>query len=215
MSNITLVNSEFCSMGRWIVSAASNRLKYDFWDQARFVNEFSESGDLIHQSDIITEKMIHDSSDVSLKEQLASIQKKIMNTILSSSSNENIVIHDFGIEKYIPKDNSVKRVFIYNSDTEAKCSRVTYEPKYKNLKDDSLRKTKLTYEDSLRRMYFSIGDGNYKWDDVRSYDLCLNTANLQKNQCADILVSFFGKPSMSESEFQKIVIDRYGDVERD
>ena len=78
MSNITLVNSEFCSMGRWIVSAAANKLDYDFWDQARFVKEFSDSKNLIEQSELITEKLMRDSSDASLKNDLSNIQKKIM-----------------------------------------------------------------------------------------------------------------------------------------
>lgn len=215
MSNITLVNSEFCSMGRWIVSAAANKLDYDFWDQARFVKEFSDSKNLIKQSELITEKLMRDSSDASLKNDLSNIQKKIMNKILDTTNSDNIVIHDFGIEKYIPKDNTVRKVFIYNNDVNAKCSRVTYEPRYKNLNDDSLRRSKLVYEDSLRRMYFRIGNNDDKWNDVNHYDLCLNTANLPKSQCSDILVSFLGKPSMSEDEFQKVVIGRYGDVERD
>ena len=86
---------------------------------------------------------------------------------------------------YILKDNeNVARIFVY-ADKPACLSRVT--ELYGMLPDEAEKK--IASIDKARASYYKYYTGN-EWNDVRNFDLCLNTSDISFEKAVDIICDY-------------------------
>lgn len=122
-----------------------------------------------------------DSDDFTSAENLFNYQAKAIKEL---AAKESCIIVGRCADHILSGEEGVLRVFIW-ADTHACVDNVM------NLcsmtKDEALRSIEKI--DRERRAYYKLHTGN-EWDDVRNYDLCLNTTALGFEKCVEIISSY-------------------------
>jgi len=122
-----------------------------------------------------------DSDSFVSDDNLFNYQAKIIKGLAAKSSC--VIIGRCG--DYILKDNAdVVRIFVY-ADKPACVKRVT--ELYGMLPDEAEKK--IASIDKARASYYKYYTGN-EWDDVRNFDLCLNTSEISFEKATDIICDY-------------------------
>ncbi|EGP4970973.1 cytidylate kinase-like family protein [Enterococcus faecium] len=211
------IDSEYCSMGRWIVLVTAKKLGMSYYDDAKLLQSINDS-ELNNKVNTLTKELKVTSQtfeDIRLNEDFKTIQYAFNREIEKILMDGPSIIHERGDKKHLERKNNCLSVLIYNSSVDAKRPRVKLDELYKNghFSDTQLEHI-LNQEDQARRLYKNACYNQNVWGNKEYYDLCLNTAFLSKEQCVEILVAALSEKTVDKEEFNQIVLDVFGAVEK-
>lgn len=186
--NIITISREFGSGGRTIGKALAEKLGIPCYDseiiekvaeKSGFDKEYiADKGEYVrksHLTGIFRSNYYYKSSDEDI---IRDIQTKL---ILEIAEKESCVIVGRCAD-YILKDrDDILKVFIC-SDKESRAKRIV---EVYGEKDESPEK-RIRDKDKRRASYYQFYT-DMKWGDAANYDICLNSAKLGFENCADIL----------------------------
>ncbi|GCF94848.1 hypothetical protein NRIC_27390 [Enterococcus florum] len=208
-------DSEFCSMGRWIALVAAEKLGLAFYDDQELF-KLADPEDLnAKQAAELTEWLKVTENDyqaVSQNLKFRQTEQAFRQAVQQALAKGPCAIHERGSVDL--KSEDTLAIMIYNSDVKDKSQRVGFEKKYSQEElSEQQRLLLLKQEDQARRLYKNAAAGQEIWGKKEYYDLCIDTAAFSKEKCVDILVNALSESAISNEDFTKIVIEKYGVVE--
>lgn len=151
-------------------------------EQLFALHDEKTSGGLFKKSKVYNGEIIPPTSnDFVSAENLFNYQAK---TIKQLAEKESCIIVGRCADHILRNSNDVIKAFIW-ADNESCIANVM---KIFNL-DRSEAIKRIEKIDKDRRAYYKQHTGN-NWDDVRNYDICLNTSNLGFEKCVDIIANY-------------------------
>ncbi len=210
MKKMIVMDSEYCSMGRWISVIAGHHLKMKLY----------EGKDLIKLADEpwLTEKYLQDFderiADMTLEEVMADgeIQKvhaALSKAILKAADLGPCIIHERAASEILKDRQDCLKVLLYNTHMEHRIPRAladkTYDLQGKN--HDELVAF-IHREDHKRKVYHDAVASN-KWGDKESYDLCLDSDILSREKCAEILIAAVKDVALDLQECSKLITQAF------
>ncbi|BAK95358.1 putative uncharacterized protein [Tetragenococcus halophilus subsp. halophilus] len=209
------VDSEYCSMGRWIILATTKKLNMHYYDDSALL-ELIDKTEKIGEVNRLTEDLKKTSKSYQAVRKTDDFQtvrsifdEAIKKALLIGPS----IVHERGNPQASSSKKNYFSVLIYNSSLEAKIPRTAYDEKYQGKEfSREQQHTLLKQEDQARKLYKNACFNQEVWGKKETYDLCLNTAYLTKEQCVEILVTLLTEKRVEKEEFAQIVVNKFGVV---
>lgn len=205
MKRVILMDSEYCSMGRWISVIVANELGmklYEGRDLVALVDDPTFTNDTLKAFD---EKI----ADMSLEEvkadkEIYHIHELLSEAIKKAVANGPCIIHERAASLIIQGDDVLK-LFLYNTNMEHRIPRAINDPFYdiKHLTKEEVIAF-IHREDHKRRVYRDVLEGT-SWGIKEKYDLCLDSDILSREKCAEILVEACKDVSLDLEECASII----------
>lgn len=183
------MDSEYCSMGRWIsviVGDALGLKLYEGKDLLEFVDEPWLTENYLKEFD---DKLLQ----MSIEEAKTSHEMKKVHQALSQAIEKAIkkgpcIIHERAATELLKNRDDCLLVHLYNTSMEHRIPRAVGDPSF-DLKDKSHDELVqfINHEDEKRRIYHDAVSST-KWGDKETYHICLDSDMLSREKCAEILI---------------------------
>lgn len=206
MYNYILLDSEYCSMGRWISAIVAEKLNmrlYEEKDLLKYVNNEWLTEDYLN--DLYEELSTMENNDEVLKEKVEKVHNELSKAILKVVVEGPCIIHESGASEVLKSRNDCLRVLLYNTNTMHKIPRAKADKTY-NIKDLPQKDIVefIHKEDSKRKNYHDLISPN-KWGEKENYDICLDSDLLSREKCAEILVEAMTNIRLDLEECEQII----------
>ncbi|MDD3028047.1 MAG: cytidylate kinase family protein [Erysipelotrichaceae bacterium] len=210
MYDCIVMDSEYCSMGRWISVIAGDVLKLKLY----------EGRDLIALADEewLDEAKLYDF-DNSLGDMTAErlreddefwrIHAALSKAIKKAVALGPCIIHERAASVILRDECKMLRVHLYNTNMTNRIPRAigdkTYDLEAKSRSEviDFIKK-----EDNKRKVYRDVVEPG-SWGVKESYDLCLDSDMLSREKCAEILITAYKDVEIDLDHAQEVVRDSF------
>lgn len=206
MKKIIVMDSEYCSMGRWISLIAGHHLQMKLY----------EGKDLIQLADEkwLTEKYLQEFderiADMTLQEviddgEIQKVHRALSKAILKAIELGPCIIHERAASEILKDRQDCLKVLLYNTHMEHRVPRALGDKTY-NLENKTHAEVIdfIHREDHKRQVYHDAVSIN-KWGDKEAYDLCLDSDILSREKCAEILIEAARDVSLDLEECSEII----------
>lgn len=205
MYRCLLMDSEYCSMGRWIslIVAEETGMKLyegkdlvalcdEPWMSEEYLRQFDESLDSVGLFEAVHNAEIH------------RVHEALSKAIRKAVEAGPCIIHERAASEVL-KDMECLRVFVGSADFEKRMERLKMDPKY-DLKDAEIPELMdaLCDEDHRRKVYRN-GVSRDRWGEIGSYDLYLDSDGLGRELCARILIEAMRGTPLDENRCREII----------
>ncbi|KAF1298064.1 hypothetical protein BAU15_09440 [Enterococcus sp. JM4C] len=210
------LDSEYCSMGRWIGVVTAKVLGITFCDDVNLIERIGDPR-IEKNLNLLNLNLENDAQSFQAlreNENFKQIHSTFNEEIRNLLKRTPCLIHERGNENCTEDRESYLSVMIYSSSIEEKSSRVILDNRYEACDFSKVElEAILKKEDRARELYTNASYNRTTWGKKEAYDLCLNTAYLSKEQCVEILVAAVSEQKMKREEFNKIVTANFGRAE--
>lgn len=184
-----LIDSEYCSMGRWIsaiVADALNMKLYEGKDLVELSDESWLTVDVLREFDCQLSNS--DSEELKNDKEFIKVYEALSKAIMKAVESGPCIIHERAAGTVLKDSSNYLKVLLYNTNIEHRCSRVRIDPLYnvENASQEELIEI-LHFEDTIRKRYHDTVSST-KWGKKETYDLCLDSDLLSREKCAEILI---------------------------
>lgn len=216
MKNL-LMDSEFCSMGRWISVIVGKKYGLKLYEAKDLIGLLDE-GDLSLEEYSSFYEGLEDYQEgpetLAKDPEYIRIRKALEKAILRATDEGPCIIHECGAREVLEGKKDFLTVHIYNSSLENKFHRAVFDKKYENisLDDKDMLKDIIYKEDKKRRLYHDAMSDK-KWGDKANYDICLDSETLTREKCAEILITAMGETQLTKDAAKKLIEENFGKSE--
>lgn len=206
MKKYIVMDSEYCSMGRWISVIVADKLKmklYEGKDLAVLADEDWLTEEYLQNFD----EQIADMStkEVLEKTDILKVHQALSKAILKAVELGPCIIHERAASTILNERDDCLKVLLYNTSMEHRIPRAIADKTYdlENKTHDELVAF-INREDHKRKVY---RDALTKeaWGDKESYDICLDSDILSREKCAEILIEAMQDVSLDLDECKQII----------
>lgn len=210
MYKYLLIDSEYCSMGRWISVIVGNALGlklYEGKDLIKLANEKWLDEEYLKDFDTRLTTMTLD--DVKQSPEVKKVHQTLIKAINKAVELGPCIIHERGASEILKDRNDCLRVLLYNTSVEHKIPRAIADKTYslEDLTNQEIRDF-MVKEDYKRSVYHDAVCTT-KWGQKESYDICLDSDLLGREKCAEILIEAMGDVKLDLDECAKIIKDSF------
>ena len=187
-----LLDSQYCSMGRWIGIVLSHKLGIEFYDDKKLLQLIDEK--LLKKSEVdeLTTYLMETKQTFETLSEHALVKKVgkgMKQTVHLAIEKGPCIIHERANREDFPEAVAPLSVLIYNSSMKDKRKRALMDERYMTLANKPTDLEKIVHnEDKARALYKNAVGRKNAWGAKGNYDLCLNTAFLSREKCVDILI---------------------------
>lgn len=210
MYRFIAMDSEYCSMGRWIsviVGDALGLKLYEGKDLLEFVEEPWLSKEYLEEFD---QKLL----ELGVEKAKDDPEMKRVHVALSKAINKAIekgpcIIHERAATELLKDNKDCLRVHLYNTDMEHRIPRAIGDPNFdlKDLSHDELVAF-INCEDDKRRIYHDAVSIS-KWGQKETYDICLDSDALSREKCAEILIEAMKDVTLDLQHCAKVIKESF------
>lgn len=209
MTKCLFIDSEYCSMGRWIsliVADAMGMKLYEAKDLLEFVEEKWLTQTYLNDFD----ERIADMTSEELKEDadFIKVQNAISNAILKAVDTGPCIIHERAAADIVKDKTDYMNVMVYNSGTTTKTERARLE--YNSRSDAEIIEL-IKREDKKRSIYHDAVSYS-PWGEKETYDLCLDSEKLGREKCAEILIKALKTVYLDEEYCKEVILKSFDKV---
>lgn len=210
MYKYMVIDSEYCSMGRWISVIVGAVMKMKLY----------EGKDLIKLADEewLNEEYLQDFDEritrMSVKEVKESVEMKQVHQALSKAIKKAVeigpcIIHERAAGEILKDRDDCLKVLLYNTNVEHKIPRAISDKSFslEGMSDEEIKEF-MKKQDYKRRVYRDAVATN-KWGQKESYDLCLDSDLLGREKCAEILIEALKDVSLDKDKCAKIIEESF------
>lgn len=200
------IDSEYCSMGRWIsviVGYVMNMKLYEGKDLIALCDEEWLTEDYLAEFD---ERLsVMSLEEVKGDPQMQKVYFALTKAIFKAIEQGPCIIHERAAGDILKDCQDCLKVFLYNTNIEHKVPRAIADKTY-DLEDMSHKEITLFMQsrDHIRAVYRNAV-ASTMWGDKESYDLCLDSDILSREKCAEILIESLKDVSLNLDECAKII----------
>ncbi|MFR7589997.1 MAG: AAA family ATPase [Longibaculum sp.] len=205
MYQCVVMDSEYCSMGRWISVIVANAMGmslYEGKDLLQFVDEDWLDEDYLKAFD---ERLMHMTlTEVKQSKEMKKVHQALSKAMRKAVEKGPCIIHERGAGEVL-KDYHCLKVLLYNSNIEHRIPLAIADKTYdlKELSHDQLVNF-IKHEDYKRQVYHDA-ICTKKWGEKESYDICLDSAVLSREKCAEILIEALDDVKLNLDECAQII----------
>ena len=189
MKKYIVMDSEYCSMGRWISVIVGEKLGMKLYEGKDLVELAEEPW--------LTEEYLRDFdekiADMTLEEvknsdEIKKVHQALSKAILKAVDIGPCIIHERVAGDVLAGKVDCLKVLLYNTSMEHRIPRAIADKTYdlEKLTHDKLV-TFINREDHKRKVYRDALS-NHSWGKKESYDICLDSDVLSREKCAEILI---------------------------
>lgn len=206
MRKYIVMDSEYCSMGRWISIIVGHQLNMKLY----------EGKDLVALSDEewLTESYLQDFDErlVSMtieeakkSDEVKRVHQALSKAILKAVDLGPCIIHERAASDVLDGKVECLKVLLYNTNMEHRIPRAIADQTYdlKNKTHDELIDF-IHHEDYKRRIYRNAVS-DHLWGEKETYDLCLDSDILSREKCAEIIVEAMKDVSLDLDECYRVI----------
>lgn len=210
MYKYMLIDSEYCSMGRWISVIVGNALNlklYEGSDLIALVNEEWLTEEYLKDFDTRLTSM--SLEEVKKSDEMKKIHQALSGAITKAVNQGPCIIHERGASEILKNRDDCLKVLLYNTSVEHKIPRARLDKTYplEDLSDEEI-KDFMVKEDNKRKVYHDAVCST-KWGQKESYDICLDSDLLGREKCAEILIEAMTDVKLDLDECAKIIKDAF------
>lgn len=210
MFQYVAIDSEYCSMGRWIsviVGYHKNMKLYEGKDLVALADEVWLTEEYLNAFD---ERLPY----LTLEELRASEEMKRVHTALSKAILKAVslgpcIIHERAAG-YILKDRKdCLKVLLYNTSMEHKLPRAISDKTYQL--ETASRDELLAFmeKEDHKRSHYRDAITSMKWGEKTSYDLCLDSDVLSRETCAEVIMKALSDVSLDPVQCANIIEESF------
>ena len=206
MKKYIVMDSEYCSMGRWISVIVGEKLKMKLYEGKDLV--------ALADEDWLTEEYLKDFDDriadmseeeVKNSDEIKKVHQALSKAILKAIENGPCIIHERVAGDILEGKVDCLKVLLYNTSMEHRIPRAIADKTYdlSNLNHDELVKF-INREDRKRKVYrdaLSV----HQWGKKESYDICLDSDVLSREKCAEVLIEAASDCKLNLDKCAKII----------
>ena len=184
-----VMDSEYCSMGRWISAIVADALHIKFYE-AKHLIAFAKvdwlTAEYLREFDLKLTNM--SVQEAKADEEFQRVYQTLSYAIKCAMKEGPCIIHERAAAHILNGKADMIKVLLYNTSVEHKITRIHVDPLYDVSKASDKEKAMiLQKEDQMRRVYHDAVSDTL-WGDKESYDICLDSDALSKEKCAEILI---------------------------
>ena len=200
------MDSEYCSMGRWISVIVGHQMHmklYEGQDLIALCDEDWLTEDYLAEFD---EKLsVMSLEDVKKNPQMQKVHNALTKAIFKAIEQGPCIIHERAAGDILKERQDCLKVLLYNTNTEHKIPRAIADKTYdlEDLSHDEIVSF-MKSRDHMRAIYRNAV-ASTMWGHKESYDLCLDSDILSREKCAEILIEAFKDVSLDLDECTKII----------
>lgn len=200
------MDSEYCSMGRWIsmiVAAKCGMKLYEGGDLAAVSGEEWLTAEYLRALDERLADMTPEEAGRDME--LSRTHEAMKRAVLAAAEAGPCIIHERSAGDILGGRPECLKVLLYNTSMEHKMPRAMADSTYdlKGLSGPELREF-IRREDRKRSIY-RAGTGGNPWGQKESYDMCLDSDLLGREKCAEILIEAMRNVALDLDECARII----------
>lgn len=210
MKKYIVMDSEYCSMGRWISVIAGDKLGMKLYEGKDLV--------ALADEDWLTEEYLRDFderiADMSLEDVKASgeikkVHQALSKAILKAVNNGPCIIHERAAADLLEGKEDCLKVLLYNTSMEHRIPRAIADKTYdlENLTHDEL--VAFIHREDHKRKVYRDAVSIHPWGKKESYDICLDSDVLSREKCAEILIEAASECQLDLDKCAKIIKDSF------
>lgn len=210
MKKYILMDSEYCSMGRWISVIVGNKLNMKLYEGKDLVALCDEKW--------LTEKYLQEFdekiADMTLKEvkentEIQKVHQALSKAILKAVALGPCIIHERAAADVLKNQADCLKVLLYNTSMEHRIPRAYGDGTY-DLKNKTPEQVIafINREDHKRKVYRDAVSVDL-WGEKESYDLCIDSDILSREKCAEIIIEASKDCRLDLQECSKIIEEAF------
>lgn len=210
MKKVIVMDSQYCSMGRWISIIVGSVLHMKLY----------EGKDLVALADEpwLTEQYLQDFdekiADMSLEEvkrdgEILKVHQALSKAIFKAVAQGPCIIHERAASEILKEHSDCLRVLLYNTDMEHRIERAIADGSYDLEGRSTEQIIEFIHREDHKRKVYRDALSQLLWGDKESYDICLDSDRLSREKCAEIIIEAAKDVSLDLDECQKIIKDAF------
>lgn len=206
MNKCMVIDSEYCSMGRWIsviVGATCNMKLYEGKDLVALANEEWLTEEYLQDFDerIATMTVEQARNNEELKKVHSALSKAIVKAIEIGPC----IIHERAAASILENKADILKVLLYNTKVEHKIPRARTDKTYplENLSNTEI--IAFMEKEDRKRSNYHNAVAKTTWGSKETYDICLDSDILSREKCAEILIEALQAVSLDLEACQKAI----------
>lgn len=210
MYKVMTIDSEYCSMGRWIsviVGAVMNMKLYEGKDLIALCDEDWLDENYLNKFDEMLSTM--SLEDVKVLPEMKKVHDALTKAIFKAIEIGPCIIHERAAGDILKERQDCLKVLLYNTNIEHKIPRAIADKTY-DLEELSHNEiiSFMNTRDHMRRVYRNAVSSSL-WGEKESYDICLDSDVLSREKCAEILIESLKDITLDLKESSRIINDSF------
>lgn len=213
MYRCLLIDSEYCSMGRWISVIVADHLQMKFYegkDLLCLADEEWLTVDFLQAFDTRIASM--STKQIQADMEFQKVHKAFTKAIKKAVELGPCIIHERAAADILRGHTDFLNVMLYNSGKERKIPRAKLDGNLhlENTDDASVMQA-IVNEDNKRRAYHDAVSRS-PWGMKEGYTLCLDSEQIGREKCAEILIEAMKNTRLNAEKCKKIILKSFEKV---
>lgn len=209
MKKYIVMDSAYCSMGRWISIIVGSQLGmklYEGKDLLKLVDTDITPEQLAAFDDQIADMSVE---EVKQNTTLKAIHQVMQEAIEKAVALGPCIIHERAAGDILKNREDVLKVLLYNTSMEHRIPRAVADKTYplENKTHDEL--VDFICREDRKRINYRNAVCDTPWGEKESYDLCLDSDLLSREKCAEILVEACQDVRLDQEECTKMIKEAF------
>lgn len=197
------MDTEYCSMGRWISVITGNRLHMKLYEEA----DLCELAGIDYDTFKAFAEKIADMRIEEIKKdpEMKQMHQAFTHAIRKALDQGPCIIHEKAATDLLKDRDDVLKVMLYCSSLEHKIPRAIADGTYntEGLSKDEIKA--LIRREDLKRTHYHDAVSTAKWGEKSTYDMLLDSDVLTREKCAEILIEACSPVRINHEEAAKII----------
>lgn len=200
------MDSEYCSMGRWISVITGNYTNMKLYEGKDLIKLADEPWLTEEYLKAFDERLTTMTlSEIKQDKEMKKVYEAMNKAILKAVELGPCIIHERAAGDLLKNRDDCLKVMLYGINTEHKIPRAISDKSFDlaNLsKEEVIRFMK---KEDYKRSAYRDAVADTLWGDKDSYDLCLDSDILSREKCAEILIEAVKDVSLNQKECAAII----------
>lgn len=195
MGKIVVMDSEYCSMGRWISIIVGTQTGLKLYEGRELCQLAGESWLTIDYLNDFDERIAErDPAELASDPEFIRVHTALSRAIRMAADQGPCFIHERAASAVLANRDDLLRVMLYCTCLEDKFPRAEFDPHFPELVGATSEQltAHIERQDRIRAVYHdaALGGGadTVTWGAKEGYDLCLNSATISREKCAEVII---------------------------
>lgn len=206
MFHYMTIDSEYCSMGRWISIIVGHYMNMKLYEGKDLV--------ALAEEPWLTEEYLADFDqrlatmsieEIQADEEMKRVHQALTKAILKAVELGPCIFHERAASEILKGRDDCLKAFLYNTNVEHKIPRARADKSYpiEHLSHDEL--IAFIKQEDYKRSSYHDSVASFQWGDKAGYDICLDSDMLSREKCAEILIETLRDVSLDDQACADII----------
>lgn len=210
MYQCVVMNSEYCSMGRWISVIVAKKLNmklYETKDLLAFVDEEWLTETYLRAFEKQLRSMTLEEAKAN--KEVLKVHSALTKAILKVVELGPCIIHEGAASEILKDVRPCLKVLLYNTNMAHRIPRARADKTYpiQDMSDEQIISF-IKQTDHSRKVYHNAVSSTF-WGEKESYDICLDSDILGREKCAEILIKALQPVALNLDACQKAIEEAF------